>query len=289
MLITALVAVPAACGTTGRGHSAKSGSSTSSTRAKSSTTTVPTTTTTTAPNGPLPVPVSLAGTQWSSLPTNQPEVALTFDCGANDAGVPAILSALQSSTATATFTITGVFAQTYPQVAQEIAADGFDIADHTYNHMDLTKMSLSDAQTEVIQGAQIIESVTGRNPQPLFRFPYGAWNSQLTQMVNSLGYGSFLWTIDTVGWEGTTPSPTSSGGQSVQSVEAKALGALTPGEIILMHCGSAPDGTTLDADALPAVIQGIEAKGYHFVTLHGFLKSLGSSTPTGSSNKYTPS
>jgi peptidoglycan/xylan/chitin deacetylase (PgdA/CDA1 family) len=216
-------------------------------------------------------------------------VALTFDCGSNDAGVPAILSALQSSGVTGTFTITGVFAQTYPQLAREIAADGYDIADHTYNHMDLTKMSLADAQAEVTQGAQIIEAITGRNPQPLFRFPYGASNSQLVQVVNALGYGSFMWTIDTLGWEGTTLTPTSAGGQSVASVEAKALGALTPGEIILMHCGSAPDGTTLDADALPAVISGIQAKGYRFVTLHGFLKELGSSTPTGSSNKYTPS
>jgi peptidoglycan/xylan/chitin deacetylase (PgdA/CDA1 family) len=78
-------------------------------------------------------------------------------------------------------------------------------------------------------------------------------------------------------------------GQTVHTVKAKALGALNPGEIVLMHCGSAPDGTTLDADALPAVIQQIKAHGYHFVTLHGFLKSLGSSKPTGSSHKYTPS
>lgn len=269
---------------------APNGSSTSTTKGQSPATTPPTTTTTTtAPNGPLPVPPSLEGTQWSSLPTEEPEVALTFDCGANAAGAPGILSALKSSGVTATFTLTGVFAQTYPQVAREIAADGYDIADHTYNHMDMTKMSLSDARTEVLRGAQIIESITGRNPQPVFRFPYGAWNGQLVQMVNSLGYGSFMWTVDTLGWEGTKPTPTSSGGQTVQSVEDRALGALTPGEIVLMHCGSAPDGTTLDADALPAVIRRIKTRGYHFVTLHGFLKSLGSAKPTGSSHKYTPS
>lgn len=245
--------------------------------------------TTAAPDGPLPVPPSLEGTEWSSLPTKAPEVALTFDCGANDAGIPAILSALKSDGATATFTLTGVFAQTYPRVAREIAADGYDIADHTYNHMDMTKMSLADARTEVLRGAQIIESVTGRNPRPLFRFPYGAWNGQLIQMINGLGYGSFMWTVDTLGWEGTKPTPTSSGGQTVQSVEHRALSALTPGEIVLMHCGSAPDGTTLDADALPTVIRTIRARGYHFVTLHGFLKSLGSAKPTGSSQKYMPS
>ena len=287
VVLTTLASLSVACGATATVRSAKS-HTTSTTGAGHSTTTLPPTTTT-APDGPLPLPAPLVGTEWSSLPTNQPEVALTFDCGANDAGVPAILEALKAAGATGTFTITGVFARLYPEVAKEIAADGYDIGDHTYNHMDMTKLSLSDAQSEVTVGAQIIESVTGRNPQPIFRFPYGARNSQLVQMVNNLGYGSFLWTIDTLGWEGTSPTPTSAGGQSVQSVEAKALGALTPGEIILMHCGSAPDGTTLDADALPTVIQGIATKGYRFVTLHGFLKDLGSSTPTGPSNKYTPS
>lgn len=239
----------------------------------------------------MPVPPSLVGTQWSSLPTNQPVVALTFDCGSNDAGIPTILSALQSTGATATFTITGVFAQTYPQQAKEMAADGYDIADHTYNHMNMAQLSLPAASTEVTQGAAVIESITGRNPAPLFRFPYGAFDSALVQMVNSLGYGSFLWTVDTLGWEGTTPTSTSSGGQTVQSVQARALEGLSPGEIILMHCGSAPDGTTLDADALLPLIQQIQARGYQFVTLHGFLKSFeqSGSVPSGPTNKYVPS
>jgi peptidoglycan/xylan/chitin deacetylase (PgdA/CDA1 family) len=252
---------------------------------------LPASTTTTIPNGPLPLPPDFVGTQWSSLPTDQPVVALTFDCGANNAGIPTILSTLQTTGATATFFMTGVFAETYPQVAKEIAADGYDIGDHTYHHLTMTELSQPQASFEVTQGAQIIESITGRNRVPLFRFPYGAFNQSLLQIVNSLGYGSFLQTVDTLGWEGTTPSSGSSGGQTVQSVVARVVAALTPREIVLMHCGSAPDGTTLDADALGTVISQIEAKGYHFVTLHGFLKTFeaSGSVPTGSTNKYVPS
>jgi peptidoglycan/xylan/chitin deacetylase (PgdA/CDA1 family) len=185
--------------------------------------------------------------------------------------------------------MTGLFAETYPQFAKQIAALGYDIANHTYSEMNMTYMSSAQAQEAVLQGERAIEAVTGRDPHPVFRFPFGACNTQLIHLVNKLGYGDFHWTIDTLGWEGSTPTSTSTGGQTVQSVEAKALAALTPGEIILMHCGSAPDNTTLDANALPSVIQQIKAKGYHFVSLHGFLRTLGSSTPTGSSDKYTPS
>jgi len=46
------------------------------------------------------------------------------------------------------------------------------------------------------------------------------------------------------------------------------LGALRPGQIVLMHVGSHPtDHSTLDADALPTVISELRARGYTFVTL----------------------
>lgn len=52
------------------------------------------------------------------------------------------------------------------------------------------------------------------------------------------------------------------------------MGALRPGEIVLMHLGSNPqDGTTLDADALPDVIDRMRAAGYGFVTLDALLST----------------
>jgi len=43
---------------------------------------------------------------------------------------------------------------------------------------------------------------------------------------------------------------------------------LQPGEIVLMHLGANPtDRTTLDAAALPTIIDRIRAQGYTFVTL----------------------
>jgi peptidoglycan/xylan/chitin deacetylase (PgdA/CDA1 family) len=46
------------------------------------------------------------------------------------------------------------------------------------------------------------------------------------------------------------------------------LASLTPGQIILMHVGSNPnDNSTLDADALPRVIDELRARGYGFVTI----------------------
>jgi peptidoglycan/xylan/chitin deacetylase (PgdA/CDA1 family) len=80
--------------------------------------------------------------------------------------------------------------------------------------------------------------------------------------VRSLGKAPIGWTVDCAGWLGT------SGGWSRDKVVRRALDALQPGEIILMHLGSNPrDGTTLDVDGLPEVIARIEAAGYRFVAL----------------------
>ena len=70
--------------------------------------------------------------------------------------------------------------------------------------------------------------------------------------------------------EFTTETPLTVG--SPQQVIDRTLGAARAGEIVLMHVGSNPDDhTTLDAQALPAIIAGLRARGYHFVTLDALL------------------
>ena len=286
-LAAATALLLAACGGAGQDRTAARRGGAPTTRPHS---TAPSTTTSTtgatSPDGPLPVPPSMAGTQWSSLPTDQPVAALTFDCGSNDGGLPAILSATGAAHVAATFFLTGRFAEAYPDMVREIVAGGYDVGNHTYDHRDLAKMSESEAADEVTHGARVVEGATGRHLAPLFRFPFGSWNLGLIRLVNGLGYGSFYWTVDTLGWEGTAHTATSPGGQTVGSVEDRVMRALTPGAIILMHCGSAPDGTTLDATALPSVIRTVRGRGYRFVSLHQFLSELGSEPPTGSSTKY---
>ena len=62
------------------------------------------------------------------------------------------------------------------------------------------------------------------------------------------------------------------GGQSADLIVDRVLAALQPGEIVIMHVGSNPDDrSTLDADALPGVIDELRARGYGFVTIADYL------------------
>jgi len=107
-----------------------------------------------------------------------------------------------------------------------------------------------------------ISTITGRDPRPLFRFPFGSRDTRTRAVVNGLGYVSVFWTVDTLGWEGT------SGGQTTSNVTARVLAHLQPGEIVLMHVGSNPkDHSTLDGDALGNLIDAIRTAGYGFVTI----------------------
>jgi peptidoglycan/xylan/chitin deacetylase (PgdA/CDA1 family) len=224
-----------------------------------------------APTQPSPhdsgnaLPASLIGTEWTTLPTSKKVVALTFDAGANNAGVASILQTLRSTNVPATFFFTGTWTEIYPDQAQEIASR-YPVGNHTYSHPYLTQLLDDEVSSEITRAGTLIRSATGDDDRPLFRFPYGASDARTIGIANDLGYGGIRWTVDTVGWKGT------SGGETVDRVVQRVLDALRPGCIVLMHVGSHPeDGSTLDADSLPRIISELRDRGYRFVTIPEYL------------------
>ena len=211
------------------------------------------------------LPAALLGKDLTLVPGAAKVVALTFDAGANANGVPSILATLAGRQVPGTFFLTGAFVDAFPTASRQIAA-AYPIGNHTQNHKDLTQLTTAGVQTEIRTGAASIQRVTGVNPRPYFRFPYGAVNTRIIATVNAECYVPFRWTVDSWGWKGTA------GGMSADEVQRRVVGALRPGTIVLMHVGSNPDdGTTFDANALPRIIDAIRAQGYTFVTLEHVL------------------
>ena len=210
------------------------------------------------------VPISLRGEEWTELPTSQRVVALTFDAGANAAGLPSILSTLRATDTPASFFLTGGWAQSFPAAAADVARS-YPVGNQTQTHPDLTTLSDAAVRAQIVDADTAIRANAGVDPRPWFRFPFGARDARTQSAVLCLGYGSLRWTVDTLGWQGT------SGGQSAATVTSRVLAGLRPGEIVLLHVGSHPgDGSTLDADALPSIIREVEARGYRFVDLDGY-------------------
>jgi peptidoglycan/xylan/chitin deacetylase (PgdA/CDA1 family) len=219
----------------------------------------------TVPPGTTP-PASLLGTDWDHLPTAELVVALTFDAGASDAGVGSILSTLATQDVRATFFLTGEFSRRYPAQVAAIAAAGHRIGNHSDTHEHYPALTDAEIAEDLATAEAAITAAGASGARPWFRFPYGDRTAADVRAVNAAGYVPVRWTVDTLGWKGT------SGGQTAASVADRAVGAVRPGEIVLMHVGANPDdGTTLDADALPGVIDRLRAAGYGFVTLDAML------------------
>ncbi len=210
---------------------------------------------------PAQLPASLRGAEWDHVPTSQKVVALTFDAGANADGVPSILRTLEATNTPATFFLTGRWTENHPELARRIAAR-YPVGNHSITHPHFTKLTDAQLRAELLGAEATIKEVTGSSTRPFFRFPYGDRDTRTIGLVNDAGYGSFRWTVDTLGWKGT------SGGMTTTTVVDRVMGTARPGQIVLLHVGSHPtDRSTLDADALPRIIEQLRARGYRFITL----------------------
>jgi peptidoglycan/xylan/chitin deacetylase (PgdA/CDA1 family) len=190
-------------------------------------------------------------------------VVLTFDSDGGSAGnAVRYLNILDARHIHATWFLTGAFAQANPSLVRRMLNEGQDIGNHTLDHADLIKPPRSDSFVcaELAQADRIIAGVSGQTTRPYFRPPYGDYNTQTRTLAARLGYRTITWNIDPRDWDANT---------TAQDILNRVLNSpnLRPGAIILMHVNSPHE-----AEALDAVIAGLEERGYTIVPLSHFLR-----------------
>ena len=185
--------------------------------------------------------------------TSRRRIALTFDTASEGAYTPAILDILKGAGIHCTFFISGRFAEQYPDLVRRIAAEGHEIANHSYSHPHFARLSADAVTGELARTEAIIAGLTGLTTRPYFRFPYGERNAALIRQVNAEGYMSVFWTVAA---ESENPRENS------DVVYRRVVSKARPGAIVLMHSGD-PE----EPGALPLVIRDLEAAGYELVTL----------------------
>ena len=180
-------------------------------------------------------------------------VALTFDDGPGPK-TGQLLDALKQANAAATFFVVGPNAEARPQVLARMLAEGHEIGNHTWNHRMLTSLAPDRVAKEIGSAAGAVEDATGAAPT-LLRPPYGATNNTVKKAA---GVPVILWDVDTLDWKVRDAS----------KVVSNALRDTKPGSIVLMH-----DIHSSTVEAVPAILKGLRAKGYHFVTVSELLAS----------------
>ncbi len=194
------------------------------------------------------------GTNVFRIPTTEKVCVLSFDDALNTTYVKRVLATLQANGVTATFFPTGASIESHPELVKEIIAAGCDIGSHTYTHAWMTRLSTTSMRSQIQMTEMALSKIGIKDAAPLFRAPYGAWNSKLLSVLGNEGYVNVMWS--------STAGDTAPGGVSASRAIANVLTNLRPGAIILMHIThkSTPD-------AMPELIRQIKARGYRIVSL----------------------
>jgi peptidoglycan/xylan/chitin deacetylase (PgdA/CDA1 family) len=199
----------------------------------------------------------------SSGPRSSGKVALTFDMGGRLEPALDIIGWLRDHGVNATLFPTGASGAgtTIGRAVLEQAAarpDLFELGNHSWDHPSFTELDSAAIADQLGRTETAVAEIGGRSTKPWFRPPFGAWDDGVRQAVGDAGWAYVvMWDVDTIDWR-----PTSDGGPTARDIEAKVLSRAQGGSIVLMHLGG---WNTLEA--LPAVVDGLRAKGLDPVTL----------------------
>lgn len=185
--------------------------------------------------------------------TSQKLVALTFDDGWSPAAGHLILDTLLRQHVTATFFVNARYVHWDPALWRQIAASGFVIGNHTYDHRDLATLTTAAIAADLRKDADVFQQLTGYAMAPIFRPPYGTHDPRIDATALAAGYPTeILWDVV-------------AGDTSARRSDASLIASATrgrPGSIVLMHMG--PSATPR---ILAAVIASYRARGFRFVTI----------------------
>lgn len=198
---------------------------------------------------------SHSGLVLNHAPTRAKVVALTFDDGPDPQTTPRILAILRRYHAHATFFMIGRQVQAYPELAQQVVAEGHTIGNHTETHPYLCRKSRAEVRGEIAECGRTLQRHLHMTSH-LFRPPRGDWNPTIYREAKREGYHLVLWTVAVEHHEAKTP----------RAMAVRALRLVRPGGILLMHDGTHCSREST-VEALPLILDGLKKRGYRIVAV----------------------
>ena len=188
----------------------------------------------------------------------RPMIALTFDDGPGQ-HTNRILDVLERYGAQATFFVVGYHVEEWQDTVRRTINLGSEVANHTWNHPELPRISSQRIRAELQTTSDIIKQVIGAPGPRFFRPPFGLADDRVAEISAELGYAIITWTLDTRDWEV----------RNADAVYDIIMNRAEEGSIILMH-----DTHVTTAAAMERVIPALIARGYRLVTVSELLLSV---------------
>ena len=183
-------------------------------------------------------------------------IALTFDDGPSPTVTPKLVRMLVALKVPATFFMIGSRVDAHPQIARLVQDSGFELANHSWSHPQLTHLS-NPAVRNQLRATTAAFKRHYLSPSRLMRPPYGDINGRVRGVVRELGLIPVLWSNDSLDW---------SGGDSVR-IAHRILSALQPHgtNLVLQHDGV--DNSPASLAAVPIVVRKARERGFCFTHL----------------------
>lgn len=178
----------------------------------------------------------------------KPVVALTFDDGPNASSTPILLDGLKERKVRATFFLIGenIEKDENEKIVKRMYEEGHLIGNHTYRHVDLSKISGREAEKEIKTTDEAIKKITGHETE-FIRPPFGA----MPEGEEDPDKIYVKWTVDSLDWVT----------KDTEKIVEKVTADTKEGDVILMH-----DCYGESVEAALQIVDIMEKQGYEFVT-----------------------
>lgn len=188
------------------------------------------------------------------------KVAITIDdCHYRDAW-SSMLRTLRRARAKATFFCPGDRMLMFPDLVRKTVRQGHTMASHGWDHAAMAGRGVRSAVRKLKRDRTTAWRLARATTAPYFRPPYGSYDGAVVRAAGITGHGRVIM------WDVTTGDTSGAG---TGAIVRNAVGGARKGSIILMHT----IGRT--AQALPAIIRGLKAKGLRPVGLPKLFRAAG--------------
>lgn len=185
------------------------------------------------------------------------DVALTFNIGWGDEKAAPILDILEKKgIKSATFFLSGAWAERHPDLVARIVKSGFEIGILGYSYVDYSDLDDNEIRKDISK-AQVAFNKLNIKDIKLLRAPTGHFDKRTLDIAERFGYSVVHWSIDSKDW--TNPGV----GAIVENVSMTKKG-----DIILLH---ASDSAKQTAKALPTILNDLNNKRLKLVTVSAMI------------------
>jgi peptidoglycan/xylan/chitin deacetylase (PgdA/CDA1 family) len=189
------------------------------------------------------------------VPNRKNEVAITLDDGPGPDSEK-VLEILREHEAKVTFFVVGRRVRHHPNAVRAMAAQGHEVANHTWSHPELGALTEDNLAKEFDRNQKYLKQLTGHEPR-FARTRGGKFTDATLDNLTERGLILALWNTHSNDVE---PSP------SADQIVRNATGGVVSGSIILLH-----ETNPNSIEALPAILEALERRGLHPVTLSQLL------------------